>query len=134
VSDMLGQIDYRRQSTSFRLHNRAHTMTLLIAEVRDAAVVPQPATLLLLGSTCAGVGLASRHHRQMAGVPLLRYDSLGDVMHARFEINCRLGTHPAEYADPLHDRESTLSSRDIPLPGDRGERSRGAVGPRRQRA
>jgi len=40
VSDMLGQIDCRRQSTSFRLRNQAHTMTLLIAEVPEAAVVP----------------------------------------------------------------------------------------------
>jgi len=67
------------------------------------------------------------HHRRIAGVPVLRYDSLGDVMHARSEIHRR-------QADPLHDRGSTMSSRDIPLPGDRGERPRGAVGPRRQRA
>lgn len=41
------------------------TMTPLITEVPDAAVVPEPATLLLLGSTFAGVGLvASRKSKR----------------------------------------------------------------------
>jgi len=39
------------------------TMTPLITEVPDAAVVPEPATLLLLGSTFAGAGLASWRKR-----------------------------------------------------------------------
>jgi hypothetical protein len=40
------------------------TMTPLITEVSDLAAIPEPTTLLLFGTTLAGVGLAQWRRRK----------------------------------------------------------------------